>query len=321
MKIEEDVANTKKGDGSQKSPAAKPKRPRKKHVCLPRGLTISPDRDLPLLALLRDNTCLSQPQIHALAPLKGLTEDSKNLNRRLRKFVKAGLVNVSNPCPPFPGSIFAVSNSGLLTLENDGQFLTSVSSKTENLTVAGQNLHALMLTKLQLAFYGCDLLRPIAWDPDRLVKAKSIPTRVYKKDYDAVYHFDNKPSKTQMKVAIEYEKSHKNSARVEVIADLISGETQVDLILYFYDSPQLARAMVARFRPEGPRVAALSVAEFCSNPLPWSTQTFVCASGTGPGYQCELYDLLCFCHDVPNFHLVKYLWDDHVKSGEFVPIE
>ena len=286
----------------------------------PERVTISSDRDLPLLALLRDNTCLSQPQIHGLAPFKGLAENPKNLNRRLRKLAKAGLVTVSNPCPPFSGAIFAASSSSLLTLENDGQYLTSVSSKTENLTVPGQNLHARTLAKLQLAFYGCELLRPIAWHPDRVVKARSIPLRFYKKDWDATYVFDNKPSKSQLKVAIEYEKSHKNSARFERIADLISSETEVDLVLYFYDSPELAREMVTRFRPVGPRVAALSVAEFCKNTPRWATQTFVCPSGTGQGYRCELYDLLCFCHDVPNFHLVQHLWDSHVKSGEFVPI-
>lgn len=276
-------------------------KPKRKRVCLPRGLRLNSARDLPLLRLIRDTTYITRHQIHALATSAGITEDDKNLNRRLRRLAADRLVSTAKPWAPFPGTIYSITQGGLLALEKDGDAVESIGSSSENVGTPNQIGHFLMLDRIRIVFRGWrNTFSLLNWSTDRQIKAWNIveqqsvrnglvraqDTRRYAKDYDGVADLvrvepggdsDEQQSGEKIVIGIEYERVLKNFDAYERITAALNKENKLSAVLYFADSVLDCRKLIAVIRPERLPVAFVTVANFCHADGPFDAR--VCARG------------------------------------------
>jgi hypothetical protein len=291
------------------------KKAAKKRKCPERGLSLSP-RDLLLLKFIRNATFVTRVQTQSLAPFVGIKfEDNKNLNRRLRRLVKYGLLIVGKPAAPFAGSVYSISHMGLGSLERNGEYLASISSGSDTLAVANQLIHALMLNEVRLAWsissQKSKPSEPIDWLEDRIIRAMNSYERVHANYFDAIVN-------NGYILGFEYENHLKNKEACKRIADALDRETQVNAVLYLTNSPEESLELLRRIRTRKFPIAALTVSEFVRARGKVTDLMVLCqASEDGPIWKCTLNIFLCFFEELPRLHLDKSLWKLHIGAGMF----
>jgi hypothetical protein len=290
-------------------------------------MQLSQERDLPLLKLIRDTTYISRPQLHVLAPQVGIREDTKNLNRRLRRLVDSGLALAGKPWPPFAGTVYCISHAGLLALENNGQASEAIKSSSEKICTPNQIGHFLMLNRIRIGLQGWrDSFVLCSWHTDRQIKAWNIIEQRYAKDYDGVVELArNRPADVDdgdgqaevVRLGIEYERTFKSYDAYDRITAALNRETKVDAVLYFTDSVLDARKILALVHPDRLPVISVTAAGICQDDAPFETPACVRASNDGPWYTSTLFDVLWFLQYISDLHTNADSWRDFVESGDF----
>jgi hypothetical protein len=285
---------------------------RKKRACLPRGLIISHDHDLPLLRLISVSTILSRRQIHRLAPHVEISEDPKNLNRRLRRLVENRLIVAGKPVPGFAGTTYSISNAGLLHLENNGETSVAISSNTDILNVPSQTIHFLVLADLRLRW--CDPAndpQPLNFNTDRQIKAANSYSRRYAKDYDFTLEI---PAYCGV-LGGEYERYIKSKESYSRVSKALDQEKQLGAVLYYANSREHAAELLDRIRTKSFPVAAVAVSDFlrCNGSV-YYVKVLCQASLDGPIWECDLHTFLNYSENVHRLHTEANEWNRWFKD-------
>jgi hypothetical protein len=217
-----------------------------KHNMLPGKHVLSMARDVPILLAVRDSTFINRHQIESLVTHTGKAEHWKNRNSRIRRLISPlGQLVVYPQCFPYPGRVFSISREGLRTLELAGMGLLSVTSGTEFLENINQIPHFLGLNAIQIELKKS--FNVSNWYGDRYLKSMNIAVgKPTAKDYDSVAFIANPAnSESPIRIGIEYERVLKSKERYAEIRKNLSGEEQIDGLIYFADNDLVANQLAA----------------------------------------------------------------------------
>jgi hypothetical protein len=212
---------------------------------------LNENRDIPLLLHIRNATFISHDQLRRYAFSKGLEQDRRNFNWRVRRFVAGGFVRATPDLCPYVGKVYSITRLGLGILESYGEGLLSITSESRHLPSLLQAPHFLELDEIRAACEATGKL--IQWRSEREMCSVNYAVGApLAKDYDAVAEFDLVANKT-LRVAIEYERTIKTAERYGEIEKTIREEGQIDLILYLTSTMDLVFSLSSNFnRPRVP---------------------------------------------------------------------
>jgi hypothetical protein len=222
------------------------------------------ERDLPMLLAIRNASFISHGQMFDQLVAKGSEASRRAFNWRIQRLVKAGVVMKMPPQLPYCGPVYAITRSGLACLEACGQGLMSLTSESRSLVNPAQILHYLELGEIQAAFQRTRLLRE--WTGDLEVRSinQSIDLPLAK-DYDAIAELELRGSR--YRIALEYERSLKSSARYREVVAAIEDESQIQLLVYFTSSIDLLYQLKAEFEDQRFPIVLATSRSFCMSPL------------------------------------------------------
>lgn len=228
------------------------------------NIRYSLERDLPMLLAVRNASFISHGQLFDQLVARGSEGCRRGFNWRLQRLVKAGVVIKLAPQLPYCGPVYSISRSGLACLEACGQGLMSLTSESRSLANPAQILHYLELGEIQAAFQRTKLLRE--WTGD--IEVRSINQSIdlpLAKDYDAIAELELHGSR--YRIALEYERSLKSSARYREVVAAIEGENQIQLLIYFTSSIDLLYQLKAEFEDQRFPIVLATSRSFCMSPL------------------------------------------------------
>ena len=204
------------------------------------NFSLKPDRDLPLLSLIRDTTFISRQQIELLIDGRTNELNYHNRNRRLARLVELGQIQVYPQCFPYPGRVFGITQRGMETLELAGLGILSASADTETLADVGQVPHFMGLNEIEVAARKAFVVRQ--WIGDRELKSRNIAAnRPTQKDYDSIAEIAlPSDSTSSIHLGVEYERTTKSKERYAQIRKSLDGERQLQGVLYFVDNETTA---------------------------------------------------------------------------------
>lgn len=211
---------------------------------------ISETRDIPALLHIRNATFISHDQLFALLVENGLEANRRAFNWRVKRYLKCNFVRSIGRVVPYTGESYTITRLGLSLLESFGEGLVSISSESRTLAGRQQAPHFLELNEIRNAFRKTGRLN--RWQYDRqLASLNYVIGSPLMKDYDAIAELTFE--KKQLRIAVEYERTPKTSARYQEISKSIRDEDQVDMILYLTATPDLVFTLGAEFKkPELP---------------------------------------------------------------------
>ena len=217
---------------------------------------ISEARDIPALLHIRNATFISHDQLFALLVEKQLEANRRAFNWRVKRYLKCNFVRSMGRVVPYAGEVYTITRLGLSLLESFGEGLVSITSESKTLAGKQQAPHFLELNEIRTAFRATGRLN--RWQHDRqLASLNYVIGSPLMKDYDAVAELGFE--KKNLRIAVEYERTPKTSARYQEISKSIRDEDQVDMILYLTPTPDLVFTLGAEFKkPELPMA-------FCSS--------------------------------------------------------
>ncbi len=221
-------------------------------------------RDLPLMLAIRNATFICHGQLWDHLQASGIETSQRSFSWRIQRLTQAGVTEKLPPLLPYPGPVYTITRAGLACLEACGEGLVSLTSESRSLANANQIQHYLELAEIRAALRRTGLLREWASDLEIRSINQSIDVPLAK-DYDAIADLEWE-SKTY-RIAIEYERSLKSSERYREVVSAITGERQVQMVLYLTSSVDLLYQLKAEFdRQDFPVVLAPSH-PFRFNPL------------------------------------------------------
>ena len=217
---------------------------------------ISEERDVPLLLQARNCTFISHDQLMEFALESGLERSRRSFNWRINRFLAGRLISSIGRVLPYAGQVYTITRQGLSLLETFGEGLVSVSSGSETLANRLQAPHFLELIEIRRSFKQTGILQH--WQTDReLSSLNYVLGSPLVKDYDALAEITWGPK--ALRLAVEYERTLKTSARYQEIAKGIRDEDQVSAILYLTPTPDLVFTLSAAFKkPELPMLFTAS---------------------------------------------------------------
>jgi hypothetical protein len=228
------------------------------------NIRYSLERDLPMLLAIRNASFVSHGQMFDQLVARGSEASRRAFNWRLQRLVKAGVVIKLPPQLPYCGPVYSISRSGLACLEACGQGLMSLTSESRSLANPAQILHYLELGEIQAAFQRTKLLKE--WTGD--IEVRSINQSIdlpLAKDYDAIAELELHGSR--YRIALEYERSLKSSARYREVVAAIEDENQIQLLVYFTSSIDLLYQLKAEFEDQRFPIVLATSRSFCISPL------------------------------------------------------
>lgn len=193
------------------------------------SLKMNLQRDLPVLVTVRNATFISHEQLLKIQIEAGREHNPRCFHWRIKRIVDAGLVRTLGAIPPFGGRVYTISRLGLGVLESYGEGLLTISSSSQNLPSVVQAPHFLELNEIRKALVETGKLLKWKWERE-LTSLNYVIGSPLAKEYDAVAELNlgGEP----YRVAIEYERTLKSSARYQEIQNVIRDEGGVDMILY-----------------------------------------------------------------------------------------
>jgi hypothetical protein len=181
---------------------------------------------------------------------KRLEVNRRAFNWRVKRYLKCDYVRSIGRVVPYAGEVYTITRLGLSLLESFGEGLVSISSESRTLAGRQQAPHFLELNEIRNAFR--DTGRLNRWQYDRqLASLNYVIGSPLMKDYDAIAELAF--GKKLLRIAVEYERTPKTSARYQEISKAIRDEDQVAMILYLTPTPDLVFTLGAEFKkPELP---------------------------------------------------------------------
>jgi hypothetical protein len=173
----------------------------------------------------------------------------------------------------------------LACLEACGQGLVSLTSDSKSLVNPAQAQHYLELAEIQAAFRATKFLKQ--WTGDIEVRSINLSIDLpLAKDYDAIVQMEYNGER--FRIALEYEKSLKTSARYQEIVAAIEEEDQIHLLVYMTSSLDLLYQLKAEFEEQKFPIVLVPARSFCMNPL----ETLMYSTGFLGGQKASLLEVL-----------------------------
>lgn len=227
-----------------------------------RGLRFNKFRDLPLLLEIRNATFLSHRQLYDLMAKAGTEYREQALYWRMNRFIKGKYVGCFGSMPPYEGRIYFMTRLGLGVLESFGEGLLGFGSGSKNMPNRNQAPHFLELNEIRKAFSRTGMVT--RWQSERQLTSRNyVIGSPLAKDYDAVA--DISYNGTNVRVAIEYERTDKAYARYQVIQRSLRSESQVDLLLYLTSQFEQVLRISAEFTDALLPMAFVPARSFCTH--------------------------------------------------------
>lgn len=208
-------------------------------------IAISDEHDLPLLLHVRNARAITLNQLHRLLTMEKSGVHRRSVQWRITRLERAELVFRLTSSQFFRQPIYRVTALGLSYLEMRGHTLISMPSTASHILNDTQAFHALELVEIRLAMQEAGMLQ--YWHTELEVTARNL---VFyggaSKDYDAIATIRAK--ECTRRLAIEYERTVKGSARYSEIRDALNADKVVDAILYLTSSHDVSHVLAIELR-------------------------------------------------------------------------
>ena len=192
-------------------------------------IAVSLDRDIPLLAQVRDSKFITHQQLFELIHAGRFECSRPSFNWRMKRLLQSNHISICDGNFGVGVVVYRITRDGLVQLENHGQFAVVLNSRTQHLPHPSQAQHALELNAIRLALARADVLA--GWQSDvETASSNTISPRPLKKDYDAVVDVWNGGQIARF--ALEYERTLKSARQYEKVRVALENENQVGCILY-----------------------------------------------------------------------------------------
>jgi hypothetical protein len=223
------------------------------------SLAVSPSRDVPVLLGVRNARFITHQQLYELMRSQGHEYSRKSFNWRTKRLLDSGLIALLSGHFGRGGVVYSITTSGLLHLEDHGEFATVLNSKTGHLPHPAAVHHALELNNIHLALVRSGMLA--AWRSDiETASANTISTAPLGKDYDAVVDVWN--GDTLARFALEYERTLKSARQYERIRLALEDPDQVGCVLYLGAGPEVVLHLLHEFSGIPKRLAFATAQAF-----------------------------------------------------------
>ena len=221
-------------------------------------------RDLPLLLAVRNSQFITNRQLCAQLLADGTETSRRGFAWRASRLVDLGLIETLPHQFPYPGIIYTITRSGVACLEACGEGLVSLTSESKNLVNRSQIRHYLELGEIKAALRGAGILKNWTGDLELSSLNQSIDVPLAK-DYDAVA--DLEVSGKRYRIALEYERFFKSSARYREVIDVVEEEKQMQLLVYLTYSMDLVYQLKTEFEGVSFPIAIAPASQFRGNIL------------------------------------------------------
>lgn len=192
-------------------------------------IAVSLNRDIPLLALVRNSKFITHQQLFALMQAGRYECSRPSFNWRMKRLVQSNHVSICEGNFGAGAVVYRITRDGLLQLETHGQFAVVLNSTTQQLPHPSQVQHALELNAIRLALVRADLLA--GWQSDvETASSNTIAQGPLKKDYDAIVDVWN--GSQIARFALEYERTLKSARQYDKVRSALENENQVGCVLY-----------------------------------------------------------------------------------------
>jgi hypothetical protein len=221
-------------------------------------------RDLPMMLAIRNATFISHGQLFSQLLAQGTESNRQGFCWRVKRLIGVGMIQRLPQCFPFSGATYTITRQGLACLESCGEGLISLTSESKSLPNTRQAPHYLELGAIRSALRKAGVLKK--WIGDLELSSMNLAIDMpLAKDYDAVT--DLGIDGETFRVAVEYERSMKASARYKEIVAAIQEEKQIQLLVYLTASMDLVYQLMAEFEEQKFPVVVAPSGAFCGDPL------------------------------------------------------
>jgi hypothetical protein len=206
------------------------------------AISLSPLKDIPLLLQVLHSQFITHDQLFEFMQRRCIEATRAPFNWRVRRLVKAGLLERHSVLAVTPNPIYSIANVGAVMLAEHCPVLDGRRHKDAATHV--NLVHSLELNGLQLSLARQGVLED--WQSEMTIRAKNeLTASGYAKDYDAIVtvRIDDR----SIAFALEYERTAKKSKDYARIRGLLEQEDQVRRFLYIVLEPKLASFLLDCF--------------------------------------------------------------------------
>lgn len=227
-------------------------------------VSISSERDIPMLLHLRNARAISFGQLCDLLMLEGVETVRRSVNWRVSRLQEYGLIERVEQ-DRFRGEpFFVITQNGLRVLEAHGHSLISLPSTVERIIHYSQVPHAIELVNIRLALRRCGILR--SWLSElEIASRNTVLENGRAKDYDAIA--DILVDDEVHTFAIEYERTAKGSLRYGEIRQMLDTDESVDVVLYLTSDRNILYLLAEEMRGRKKRIGISLSESFRRDPL------------------------------------------------------
>lgn len=208
-------------------------------------IAISDEHDLPLLLHVRNARAVTLNQLYRLLAAERSGVHRRSVQWRVTRLEQAELVSRMTSSQFFRQPIYRITALGLSYLEMRGQTLISLPSTGRHVLNETQAFHALELVEIRLALREGGLLH--SWQTELEVTSRNL---VFyggaSKDYDAIATL--RTEEAPRRIALEYERTVKSSARYREIREVLGADKMADAILYLTSSHDVSHVLAIELR-------------------------------------------------------------------------
>jgi hypothetical protein len=208
-------------------------------------ITLSDDRDVPLLLAIRNARVITYDQICSLALLEGRESSRRSLHWRLTRLERCELIQRMAFDRFFSQPIFAITPLGLQFLESRGHCLLSLPATTKEVVRKSQILHSVELAGICVALAASGILKSWKWELE-IVSTNLVYEAGKTKDYDALVEVTLNGAVKSF--AIEFERTLKGAGRYEDLRRVFGGDEAIDRVLYLTPNREILYVLAVEMR-------------------------------------------------------------------------
>lgn len=227
-------------------------------------IALSDERDVPMLALIRNARAITASQICMLSLSFGSEVCRRSVHWRLTRFEQKGLIERIDCGRLLSEPAYGISRSGLQLLEMRGRALVALPSTAREIVRRSQVLHSVEIAAVCASLAGAGLLKSWQWEPE-VASRNLVDAGSNTKDFDAVAEISVDGETRQ--IAIEFERTAKGSARYEALRRVLNAEPKIDTILYLAPDLSILYLLAVELRAVGKRIGFALSRALCTDLL------------------------------------------------------
>jgi DNA-binding Lrp family transcriptional regulator len=214
-------------------------------------IALSDACDVPVLLHIRNARAICFDQLFELMSLEMIAALSRSLRWRVARLEKAGLIARLEMYRHFGKPVFGITQQGLECLESRGHYLLSLPSDTDQILHSSQIPHALELVNIRIALAKAGLLH--SWKCELEITSRNLVVEnAITKDYDAIAEIE--VDGVMQRLAIEYERNPKASARYRAIREVIDKDETTNTVLYLTSNDDILYLLAIEMRSSRKRI-------------------------------------------------------------------